>query len=44
MLGHVQGGSPCAYDRILATEMGNRAVELLLEGKSALALATKKAV
>ncbi|MDO5649576.1 MAG: 6-phosphofructokinase [Gallicola sp.] len=43
MLGHVQrGGSPCAYDRILATEMGNKAVELLLEGKSALALATQK--
>ncbi len=43
MLGHVQrGGSPCAYDRILATEMGNKAVELLLEGKSALALATQR--
>lgn len=34
ILGHVQrGGSPTAYDRVLATQMGHRAVELLLEGK-----------
>lgn len=43
VLGHVQrGGSPCAMDRIMATEMGNKAVELLLEGKSGLALASVK--
>ena len=35
MLGHVQrGGSPSAFDRILASRLGNKAVELLLEGKS----------
>ncbi len=32
-LGHIQrGGSPTAYDRILASKMGAKAVELLLEG------------
>ena len=36
ILGHVQrGGSPSAFDRILASRMGVRAVELLLEKKSA---------
>lgn len=35
VLGHVQrGGSPSAYDRILATRLGAAAVEGLLEGKS----------
>lgn len=35
ILGHVQrGGSPTVRDRILASEMGHHAVELLLEGKS----------
>ena len=35
VLGHVQrGGSPTAFDRILASRFGYRAVELLLEGKS----------
>ncbi|MBE6765938.1 MAG: 6-phosphofructokinase [Ruminococcaceae bacterium] len=34
ILGYVQrGGSPTVRDRIIATEMGNHAVELLLEGK-----------
>lgn len=34
VLGHLQrGGSPSAFDRILATRMGTHAVELLLEGK-----------
>lgn len=34
-LGHIQrGGSPSAFDRVLASTMGARAVELLLEGKS----------
>ena len=34
VLGHVQrGGSPSAFDRILATRFGARAVELALEGK-----------
>lgn len=36
VLGHVQrGGSPSAFDRILASKMGNRAVELIIEGKTA---------
>lgn len=35
ILGHIQrGGSPSASDRILASQMGAKAVELLLEGKS----------
>ena len=34
VLGHVQrGGSPCAFDRILATRYGVKAVELIAEGK-----------
>ncbi|HET7578382.1 MAG TPA: 6-phosphofructokinase [Bacillales bacterium] len=33
VLGHIQrGGSPTAYDRVLASRLGARAVELLLEG------------
>lgn len=33
ILGHIQrGGSPSAYDRLLASRMGVRAVEALLEG------------
>ncbi|MCL2884706.1 MAG: 6-phosphofructokinase [Oscillospiraceae bacterium] len=35
ILGHVQrGGSPTVRDRVLASLMGHRAVELLLEGQS----------
>lgn len=35
ILGHVQrGGSPTVRDRVIASEMGGKAVELLLEGKS----------
>ena len=34
VLGHIQrGGSPSAFDRILATRMGSLAVELLLDGQ-----------
>lgn len=34
VLGHMQrGGSPTAFDRVLASRFGARAVELLLEGK-----------
>lgn len=34
MLGHVQrGGSPSAQDRVLASRLGARAVELLIAGK-----------
>lgn len=35
VIGHVQrGGSPTVRDRVVASEMGAKAVELLLEGKS----------
>ena len=34
ILGHVQrGGSPTAKDRVMASLMGSRAVELVMEGK-----------
>jgi len=34
ILGHIQrGGSPTAFDRLLAARMGVKAVEALLEGK-----------
>jgi 6-phosphofructokinase 1 len=36
ILGHIQrGGSPSAFDGILASRMGAKAVEVLLEGRSA---------
>lgn len=36
ILGHIQrGGSPVANDRFIASQMGNLAVEALLEGKTA---------
>jgi len=35
VLGHMQrGGSPTAFDRVLASRLASRAVELLLEGKA----------
>jgi 6-phosphofructokinase 1 len=40
ILGHTQrGGSPTAFDRLLATRMGVQAVELLLSGESGLMVA-----
>jgi 6-phosphofructokinase 1 len=34
VLGHLQrGGSPVAFDRVLATQFGVRAVELILAGR-----------
>lgn len=42
ILGHIQrGGSPAMRDAVLASEMGIEAVELLLEGKSSLAIGTQ---
>jgi 6-phosphofructokinase 1 len=39
VLGHIQrGGNPTAFDRVLASKMGARAVELLLEDKSGRAI------
>ena len=43
VLGHIQrGGSPTAFDRVLASKMGHRAVELLMEGKSGRVIGTVK--
>lgn len=42
ILGHIQrGGSPVATDRIIASEMGREAVELLLSGNQGYALGVK---
>ncbi len=42
ILGHIQrGGSPTCMDRILASRMAYKAVELLIEGKSARVIGTK---
>lgn len=42
ILGHLQrGGSPTAFDRIIASKMGAKAVQLLIEGKSSRALGVK---
>lgn len=42
VLGHMQrGGSPSCYDRVLASRMGVRAVEALLEGQSNLMVGIK---
>ncbi|WP_078545131.1 6-phosphofructokinase [Litchfieldia alkalitelluris] len=43
VLGHIQrGGSPTAFDRVLASRLGARAVELLLEGKGGRAIGIQK--
>ena len=42
VLGHIQrGGSPTAGDRILASRMGSRAVEVLMEGKTSRVIGIK---
>ena len=42
VLGYIQrGGSPSAFDRILASRMGGKAVEVLAEGKSARVIGIK---
>lgn len=43
ILGHIQrGGSPTAFDRVLASQMGAKAVELLLQGKTCRIVGMKK--
>lgn len=43
ILGHVQrGGSPTVRDRVLASELGYRAVQLLIQGKSNRVVAIQK--
>lgn len=45
ILGHVQrGGSPVSEDRILATKLGNHAVESLSKGKSGVMMGEQKGV
>lgn len=42
VLGHIQrGGTPSSFDRLMASQMGSKAVKLLLEDKTDLALAFK---
>lgn len=42
VLGHIQrGGNPTAYDRIIASEMGRKSIELLLSNKHGRALGIK---
>ncbi|SKC51158.1 6-phosphofructokinase [Maledivibacter halophilus] len=42
VLGHIQrGGSPTAFDRILASKMGAKAIELLIDGASGRAVGMK---
>lgn len=43
ILGHIQrGGSPSAFDRILAARFGYRAVEVLMEGKTSRVIGMRK--
>lgn len=43
VLGHIQrGGSPTAFDRVLASRLGARAVELLMEGQGGRAVGMVK--
>ncbi|MBB6624562.1 6-phosphofructokinase [Clostridium gasigenes] len=43
VLGHVQrGGSPSAFDRVLASKMGAKAVEVLLAGKTSRVIGIKQ--
>lgn len=43
ILGHIQrGGSPSAFDRILAARFGNKAIEVLMEGKSSRVIGIRK--
>lgn len=43
VLGHIQrGGSPTGADRVLASRLASKAVELLMEGKAGLAVGIEK--
>lgn len=43
VLGHIQrGGSPTAFDRVLASRLGAKAVELLIEGKGGRAVGIER--
>lgn len=43
VLGHIQrGGTPTAFDRVLSSRLGGRAVELLMDGKAGRAVGMEK--
>lgn len=43
VLGHIQrGGSPTGFDRVLASRLGAKAVDLLLEGKAGVTVGIEK--
>ncbi len=43
ILGHIQrGGTPTTFDRVMASKMGNKAVNLLFEGKTGRAVGIKE--
>ncbi|MCF0259978.1 MAG: 6-phosphofructokinase [Erysipelotrichaceae bacterium] len=43
VLGHIQrGGSPCPFDRMLASQMGEKAVDLLMQGIGGQCVAIRK--
>ena len=43
VLGHIQrGGAPSAFDRVLASRMGSKAIELLMEGKTSRVVGIKE--
>lgn len=45
VLGHVQrGGSPTAFERVMASEMGHRAVQLLMDGQSGRVVVRKNGI
>lgn len=45
VLGHIQrGGAPSAFDRVLASRMGSKAIELLMEGKTSRVVGIKENV
>ncbi|SHH45146.1 6-phosphofructokinase [Sporanaerobacter acetigenes] len=43
VLGHIQrGGTPSTFDRVMASKMGNKAVDLLLQGKTERAIGIRE--
>lgn len=43
VLGHLQrGGAPCAFDRILASRMGSKAIESLINGQEGVLISSQK--
>ena len=43
VLGHLQrGGAPCAFDRILASRMGDKAIECLMKNETSVVIASRQ--